>query len=149
MQWATDVVADFYGDEWFAECARRRSVPVMSSLYDWPLSSPVALVRHIERAARIALLPEDVRIGPMVANGIRRSASLDEFDHLDVVLEVIGFAIRDRWRGESEVATTDGHLPTCASPGAVSRTLSRSRRRGWTESPERSIARVRRCSPNS
>jgi len=111
-QWATDVVADFYGDDWFAECAGRRSVPVMSSLYDWPLSSPVALVRHVERAARIALLPEDVRTGLTEGpNGIRRSASLDEFDHLDVVLEVIGLAVRDRWRVESEVATTDGHLP--------------------------------------
>ena len=94
----------------------------MSSLYDWPLSSPVALVRHIERAARIALLPEDVRIGLTEGpNGIRRSASPNEFDHLDAVLEVIGLAVRDRWRVESEVATTDGHLPDLRfSKGSIS-----------------------------
>jgi hypothetical protein len=51
-----------YGDNWFAESVRR-SVPVMSSFYDWPLLSPVALVCHIERAARIVLLPEDGRAG--------------------------------------------------------------------------------------
>ncbi|MHB8438561.1 MAG: hypothetical protein ACYDD4_05285 [Acidimicrobiales bacterium] len=111
MRWAVDVVAGFYSDEWFAANASRRSLPVMS-LYDWPLSSPVALVRLIERATRIALLPGDVQgvlsEGP---NGIRRSKGTDDFDHLDVVLEVVGLGVRDGWSVESEVPTQDGRLP--------------------------------------
>lgn len=122
MEWSVGVVADFYGDEWFAKNARRRSLPVMSSLYDWPLSSPIALVRHIERAARIALLPEPVREGLTEgSNGIRRSTNRNDFDHLDVVLEVTGMALRDDWFVESEVATGDGRLPDLRlSKGTVS-----------------------------
>lgn len=110
-KWAVGVVAAFYGDEWFAAHAIRRSLPVMS-LYDWPLSSPVALVRLIERAARIALLPVEVR-GVLTEglNGIRRSRDSNDFDHLDVVLEVVGLGLRDGWSVESEVPTQDGRLP--------------------------------------
>jgi len=83
--WATDVVADFYGDDWFRRNLENLSHPLMS-MYDHPLSNRIAAVRHVERAARIALLPEDVMKalskGP---NGICRSTSSDEFDHLDIV----------------------------------------------------------------
>jgi len=111
VQWAVDEMAGFYGDEWFARHARARHLPVMS-LYDFPLSSPIAVVRLVERAARIALLPNDVSVqltdGP---NGIRRSPSVDEFEHLEVVLEVIGLALRAGWTIEAEVPTTRGRLP--------------------------------------
>ena len=78
----------------------------------WPLNSPWATTDLVERAARIALLDEAVRKqltdGP---NGIRRSNSAEEFDHLDVILETIGFAIRDGWAVEVEVATPSGRMP--------------------------------------
>jgi hypothetical protein len=109
--WATDVVADFYGDDWFRRNLENLSHPLMS-MYDHPLSNRIAAVRHVERAARIALLPEDVMKalskGP---NGICRSTSSDEFDHLDIVLEVIGLALRDGWEVGCEVPTRSGRLP--------------------------------------
>lgn len=109
--WATDVVRDFYGDQWFARHALMRSIPVMS-VRDWPLSSPLALVRLIERAARIAVAPPQVREclaeGP---NGIRRSRGGAPFHHLDVVLEVVGLALRDGWSVAAEEQTADGRYP--------------------------------------
>lgn len=109
--WATDVVADFYGDDWFRRNLENFSHPLLS-MYDHPLSNRIAAVRHIERAARIALLSEDVKrafsTGP---NGIRRSTSSDEFDHLDIVLEVIGLALRDGWEVGCEVPSRTGRLP--------------------------------------
>jgi hypothetical protein len=111
MGWATDVVAEFFGDDWFRRNLENFSHPLLS-MYDHPLSNRIAAVRHIERAARIALLPEDVKgalsEGP---NGICRSASSDEFDHLDIVLEVIGLALRDGWEVGCEVPTRAGRLP--------------------------------------
>jgi hypothetical protein len=109
--WATDVTAEFYGDDWFRRNLENVSHPLLS-MYDHPLSNRIAAVRHIERAARIALLPNDVKgtlsEGP---NGIRRSTSSDEFDHLDIVLEVIGLALRDGWEVGCEVPTRTGRLP--------------------------------------
>ncbi len=109
--WATDVVADFFGDDWFRRNLENFSHPLLS-MYDHPLSNRIAAVRHIERAARIALLPEDVKgalsEGP---NGIRRSTSSDEFDHMDIVLEMIGLARRHGWEVGFEVPTRAGRLP--------------------------------------
>jgi hypothetical protein len=109
--WATDVVTDFYGDDWFRRNLENFSHPLLS-MYDYPLSNRIAAARHIERAARIALLPEDVKgalsEGP---NGIRCSMSSDEFDHLDTVLEVIGLALRDGWEIDCEAPTPSGRLP--------------------------------------
>lgn len=109
--WATDVVADFFGDDWFRRNLENFSHPLFS-MYDHPLSNRIAAVRHIERAARIALLPEAVKgalsEGP---NGIRRSTSSDEFDHLDIVLEVIGLALKEGWEVGCEIPTRTGRLP--------------------------------------
>ena len=111
VEWAITVVADFYTDEWLRRQFRQRTVPVMT-LAMWPLNSPWATTDLVERAARIALLDEDVRKqltdGP---NGIRRSNSVEEFDHLDAVLETSGFALRDGWTVEVEVATPSGRKP--------------------------------------
>lgn len=111
VAWATDVVADFYGDEWYRRNLERGSHPLLS-VYDRPTYGPVATMRHIERAARVELLPDDVKAtlaaGP---NGIRSSCKEEDFDHLDVVLEVLGLASRDGWRVASEVATAGGRLP--------------------------------------
>jgi hypothetical protein len=62
--WATDVVADFFGDEWFRRNLENFSHPLLS-MYDHPLSNRIAAVRHIERAARIALLISPA--GPLLA----------------------------------------------------------------------------------
>lgn len=111
VQWATDVASTFYGDEWFARSIDARSHPLFS-MYDYPLRNPIAVVRHIERAARIALLPDSV--GDILANGvngIRESVSVDEFDHLDLVLEMIGLALRDDWGINVEMPNASGRLP--------------------------------------
>jgi hypothetical protein len=111
VDWATEVAATFYGDEWFARNIDARSHPLFS-MYDYPLRNPIAAVRHIERAARIALLPDSVRDTlSSGVNGIRRSVSDDEFDHLDLVLEVIGLALRDGWQVDSEAPSAEGRLP--------------------------------------
>ncbi len=112
VRWAGQVVAEFYTDGWFARGAASRQLPVMGSLYDWPLSSPLALMRLVERAARIAVLPEAsrARLSDGV-NGIRNSTNVTEFDHLDLVLEVAGLAIRDGWMVEVEVPSPDGKVP--------------------------------------
>jgi len=111
VRWAIDVVRDFYGDQWLARHALMRAIPVIS-LRDWPLSSPLALVRLIERAARIAVAPPLVRErlaeGP---NGIRGSRGDAPFHHLDVVLEVVGLALRDGWSVAAEVEAADGRYP--------------------------------------
>lgn len=111
VDWATDVVADFYGDDWFRRNLEGFSNPLFS-MYDHPLANPIAVVRHIERAARIALLPGDVKevlsTGP---NGIHLSNSSNDFDHLDLVLEVMGLALRDGWEVGCEVPTARGKLP--------------------------------------
>ena len=114
VQWATDVVATFYGDEWFASNVDTFSHPLFS-MYDYPLRNPIAVVRHIERAARIALLPDLVsETLSRGVNGIRRSVSADEFDHLDLILEVIGLALRDGWDVEAEAPSAGGRLPDIA-----------------------------------
>lgn len=60
VEWAVDQVAGFYGDEWLRRQAAARCVPVMT-LADWPLSSPAAVIRLIERAAQIAILGDQLR----------------------------------------------------------------------------------------
>ncbi len=111
VKWAAEVVAEFYTDEWFQRNLERWPNPLLS-LYDHPLSRPMAAVRHVERAARIALVPPAARQALSEGtNGIRRSNSWDEFDHLDVVLEVIGLALRDSWQVECEVPTGCGRRP--------------------------------------
>lgn len=112
VRWAGQVVAEFYTDGWFARGSAARQLPVMGSVYDWPLSSPLALIRLVERAARIALLPDTARaMLSEGANGIRNSTNSGDFDHLDLVLEVAGLAIRDGWAVEVEVPTSDGKVP--------------------------------------
>lgn len=114
IRWATDVTSSFYGDEWFARNVDARSHPLFS-MYDYPLRNLIAAVRHIERAARIALLPDSVRDTlSSGVNGIRQSVSADEFDHLDLVLEVIGLALRDGWGVDVEVPDASGRLPDLA-----------------------------------
>lgn len=111
VEWAFEQVRNFYTDEWLARQFQRRTVPVMT-LANWPLSSPRAIVQLVERAARIALLDNRVREqlteGP---NGIRRTDGMEGFDHLDVVLETIGLALRDGWTAEAEVPTANGRKP--------------------------------------
>jgi len=111
VEWALTVVAEFYTDEWLLRQFRQGAVPVMT-LAMWPLNSPLATTDLVERAARIALLDDDVREqltdGP---GGIRRSNSAREFDHLDLILETSGFAIRDGWTVEVEVVTPSGRKP--------------------------------------
>ena len=111
VEWALNVVTDFYTDDWLRRQFRQGTVPVMTSA-KWPLNSPSATTDLVERAARIALLDRDVREqltdGP---GGIRRSNSEREFDHLDLILETIGFAIRDGWSVEVEVGTPSGRKP--------------------------------------
>lgn len=111
VHWAIEVVRDFYSDQWFARHALMRSIPVMS-LCDWPLSSPLALVSLIERAARIAIAPPQVRErlaeGP---NGIRESRGDAPFRHMDVVLEVVGLALRDGCSVVAEAETAGGRYP--------------------------------------
>jgi hypothetical protein len=111
VEWAAGVVADFYGDDWFRRNLDRFPNPLFS-IYDHPLSHGIAAVRHIERAARIALLPPTVREALCDGrNGIRHSDSWNDFDHLDVVLELVGLALRDGWQVECEVLTERGRLP--------------------------------------
>lgn len=111
IEWATGMVADFYSDDWFVRSLDRFPNPLFS-MYDHPLSHGIAAVRHIERAARIALLPAPVRNALSEGrNGIRRSESWDDFDHLDVVLEVAGLALRSGWQVECETPTASGRLP--------------------------------------
>lgn len=111
VEWAVDQVTGFYGDEWFRRQAAARRVPVMT-LGDWPLSSPVAVIRLIERAAQIAILDDQLRHqladGP---RGIRHSDNSTEFDHLDLLLEVIGLAHRADWNVEVDVPTDRGTIP--------------------------------------
>jgi len=111
VAWATEVVADFYGDAWYRRNLKSGTLPLLSP-YDRPTSGPAATIRHIERAARIELLPDDVKTqlasGP---NGIRSSLNGEEFDHLDVILEVIGLALRDGWKVACEITSASGKLP--------------------------------------
>lgn len=110
-EWALEQVAGFYGDEWFRRQASARRLPVVT-LGDWPLTSPVAVVRLIERAAQIALLGDQLRHqlaeGP---RGIRHSDNPTEFDHLDLLLEVIGLARRADWMVEVDVPSGRGTIP--------------------------------------
>jgi hypothetical protein len=109
LDWSVQVLRDFYTDQWFE---RAMANDVLSFTWDRPRSGPVALSRHLERAARIARLPEQVRDqltqGP---NSIRFSQDAKDFDHLDVILEVMGLAIADGWSVESERRTAAGKLP--------------------------------------
>lgn len=111
VEWANEVVPAFFTDEWLVNCIRKCTMPLMS-IWNWPLSNPHALTRHIERAARIAILPEQpYRVLTEGVNAIRTSTSLADFAHLEVILEVIGIAQRDGWSAECEIASTDGHVP--------------------------------------
>lgn len=111
VEWALGQMADFYTDEWLERQFRRRPVAVMAA-GNWPLSEPIATVQLVERAARVALLDDRLRAqfrdGP---NGILRTDGLEGFDHLDVVLETVGLALRDGWSVEAEVPTDRGRRP--------------------------------------
>jgi hypothetical protein len=74
----------------------------------WPLSNPRGVIRLIERAAQIALLPQPMR--DSLASNAKRS-NRDQFLHLDVILEVTGLAKRDGWLLESEIPTANPRLP--------------------------------------
>lgn len=116
LQWALDAVTEFYGDEWFARYAARRALPVMTAT-QWPLSTRTAVVRLLERAARLAVAPKEVR--KLLAegaegadgDGIRSSNDLHLFGHLDLVLEVVGLAVRDGWSVEAEAMSVIGRRP--------------------------------------
>lgn len=92
FEWALNITAGFYADDWFAESINRFDCPVMN-ISDWPLRNPNAVVRFLERAARLQLMPPEAR------KALRPSVSLtsDEFTHLELLLEVTGLAIRAGW----------------------------------------------------
>ena len=111
MAWATEVVASFYGDDWFGRDVDGASNPLFS-MYDLPYLNHIGSVRHVERAARISLLEGGVReILTEGANGIRASDKESDFEHLGLVLETLGLALRDGWSVEVEIATAHGSLP--------------------------------------
>lgn len=76
FEWALDVTARFYSDEWFAQSINCFDCLVMN-ISDWPLRNPPAVVRFLERAARLHLMPTEARAR------LRPSPSLtsDEFTH--------------------------------------------------------------------
>lgn len=93
FEWALSVTTEFYSDDWFAESINRFDCPVMK-ISNWPLRNPHAVVRLLERATRLQLMPTEAR------EALRPSVSLtsDEFTHLELLLEVSGLAIRAGWR---------------------------------------------------
>jgi hypothetical protein len=86
----------------------RRRHPFLS-LYEWPLSNRGAILRLLERAACIALLPGDPR--DQLSGQAQASFELDAVDHLELLLETVGLATRDGWTVDVERATPSGRLP--------------------------------------
>ena len=108
VEWAIATTADFFGDEWHAEMLRRGRHPLMN-VWDWPRCSPTAIVHVVERAARIALLPAAAR--DSLREQARATFEPAHFDHLDLLLEVAGLAVRDGWALEAERPTPAGRSP--------------------------------------
>jgi hypothetical protein len=111
VKWAFEEIAGFYGDQWFAYRAKTRCLPA-AILHEFFLSGPASIAGLLERAARISLLPQEVRAQLTDGtNGIRNSKILSDFDHLEIVLEIIGLAVRAGWQIECEVPTSRGNYP--------------------------------------
>lgn len=108
FNWAIQTMADFYGDEWFETMANKRRLP-FSSIWDRPLTNEIATTIFIERAVRIALLPAALRDD--LAAEVRTHCDLNFFDHLDIVLEVAGLALRDGWQPETCPKLASGRTP--------------------------------------
>ena len=94
FEWALTVHEEFFGNEWFSKAMEARGNPLMN-IWEWPLSNPMAVVFLLERACRIALLEPSVR--NHVGNLASKYTDSRSFGHLEVILEVAGFAIRDQW----------------------------------------------------
>ena len=116
FNWALQTTADFYGDGWF-ELMARKGLPPFNSIWERPLTNEIATTIFIERAVRIALLPAALRDD--LAAEVRTHCDLNFFDHLDIVLEVAGLALRDSWQPETCPNLASGRTPDLrlARPG--------------------------------
>lgn len=100
FEWALGILEQFYGNEWFTDVVNNKKIP-FSVPWDWPLSNPLAVVRLLERACRIAILSQETR--DHISAKVHKYKDVEPFSHLDVILETAGMAIRDGWTVEIEV----------------------------------------------
>lgn len=99
FEWALKVHEEFYGDDWFARAIDAHEMPLMN-VWVWPHSNPLAVIVLLERAARIALLSEDVR--EQASSKVCYLTTIEDFYHFDLMLETAGFAIRSGWQVDFE-----------------------------------------------
>lgn len=106
VDWALETHRDFFSDEWLTAMCQVGHHP-LTSTGCWPLSHHQAIVRLLERAARIATLSPTCR--SHLSAALTRDPA--EFQHLEVVLEVAGLATRYGWLVEPELELTTGRRP--------------------------------------
>jgi len=109
VEHALDTCERFFGDEWLAAAVLRRRVPVMR-IETWPLNQAHAVAHLVELGARLALL-EPSGLLPDLRAGLNRNDTPQMFDHLRLVLETAGFALRKGWIVTMEERTAAGRFP--------------------------------------
>ena len=108
LDWALSIHEDFYSSAWLTQAMLHRPHPLMS-LHEWPLSQPRTVPRLLERAARIAILDEPVRMFLQVE--IRGQFTVGDFDHLDLLWETAGLSLRAGGSAEADVLLPSGKRP--------------------------------------
>ncbi|MEV1143240.1 hypothetical protein [Micromonospora sp. NPDC049799] len=115
LSWAVDVLRGLFGESWLADnAARNQTIPLLH--LDWyPLATPRAVVRVLELAVRVALVEQQEGAEALLAQAgeIRsnRDATLREFQHLLLGLEVAAFAVMDGWKVSYEQQLPSGRKP--------------------------------------
>ena len=115
LAWAVDVVRDLFGETWLADNAAASGLVPFLSLDRWPLTSPSAVVRLLEVAARAALVGRQPGASALLGQAQQvhptREAAAQQFIHFCLVLEAAAFAASDGWSVAYEQALPSGRTP--------------------------------------
>ncbi|MBO4140071.1 hypothetical protein J5U46_07925 [Micromonospora tulbaghiae] len=115
LAWAIDVLRGLFGESWLADsAARSQTIPLLRP--DWyPLANPRAVVGVLEFAVRVALVKQQEGAEALLAEAgevrSNRDATLREFQHLLLGLEVAAFAVMDGWKVSYEQQLPSGRKP--------------------------------------
>lgn len=97
LEEAIETHTSFFTDDWLKRAIDKRA-GATTSIWDWPLGTPRAVIQVLERSARIRLL--DAASQGALSASSRATLGPRSFGHTDIVLETAGLAARAGWQVE-------------------------------------------------